>query len=285
MGQLRDRMDQDLQLGGYSPTTIRNYLDHGKAFARHFMRSPEQMGSEEVRGFLLHLLNERGLSHARYRQAHAALGFLYRVTLRRPIEVESIPRHKCPRRLPTVLSGTEVDALLSAIRNIKYRTVTMTMYSAGLRVSEACRLRVRDIDSRRMLIAVRAGKGNQDRYTMLSQRLLVMLRAYWTLAKPRDFLFIGRAGDGPISTGPIRQGIAKAALDAGLTKKVTPHVLRHSFATHLLEAGTDIRVIQVLLGHHDVSVTAGYTGVSTRHLRGVRSPLDLLDTPEGACLG
>lgn len=285
MGDLRDRMLQDLMLAGYSPSTVRVYLHYARSFAKHFMRSPAEMGQDEVREYLLHLLDVRKLSHDTYRQAHAAIKFLYTVTLDRPVEVQTIPRHRRQRPLPDVLSGTEVDAVLGAVRNPKYRVALMTIYAAGLRVSEACRLRVTDIDSKRRVIHVHLGKGAKDRYVMLSERLLVALRQYWKISHPRDYLFPARHSRNHIDPASVRATLACAASKVNITKKVTPHILRHSFATHLLELGESIRVIQALLGHAHIDATAGYTSVSSQHIQRVRSPFDVLGTAEASVLG
>jgi len=278
MGALRDRMVVDLKLGGYSASTAKIYLLYARRFARHFKRSPAELGEEEIRTFLLHLVEERGVLHSSYRQYRAALKFLYTVTLRRPWTVAGLAPRRKNHPLPVVLSGEEVTALLSAVGNIKYRAVIMTTYAAGLRILEACRLRVGDIDSKRMILCVRAGKGRRDRYVMLSERLLVFLRVYWKIARPKDRLFPGRTKDGHVSPESVRAVFKKARHRAGITKDVTPHTLRHSFATHLLEAGTDIAVIQALLGHRSIQTTSLYTHVSTRHLARTRSPLDLLES-------
>ena len=265
MGQLRDRMVEDLKLSGYSPATAEVYLHYGKAFAKHFRRSPSEMGEKEIRAFLLHLLEVRRLSHASYRQCYAALKFMYRVTLKRPFEVESIPRPRKVRHLPNVLSGTEVEALLAAFDKPKYRSVAMVMYSAGLRISEACRLKIGDIDSKRMLLQVRQGKGGQDRSVMLSRRLLENLRRYWKQERPSEYLFPSRRAP-HLCPASVRQVMRRAAQKAGLRKRVHPHLLRHSFATHLVEMGTDVTVIQALLGHRYLKATTCYTQVSRRHI-------------------
>jgi site-specific recombinase XerD len=276
-------MVQDLRLAGLSPTTSRIYLHYAKDFTRHFMRSPSKMGEREIRSFLLHLLDERKLSHNSYRQCYAALKFLYEVTLGRSFEVASIPRHRGTPRLPIVLSGTEVERLLGAFHSPKHRTISMVMYAGGLRVSEACSLQVADIDSKRMLIHVREGKGGHQRCVMLSTRLLSALRTYWRQGRPLEFLFPGKSGH--LGPEAVRTAVRRAAADAGLRKRVSPHVLRHSFATHLLETGTDLRVVQALLGHRHLQMTARYTKISTRHLQRIRSPLDLLGRPDGKVLG
>jgi len=284
MGRLRDRMVQDLKLAGYSPSTQRIYLLYATKFAQHFRRSPEILGEREIRRYFLHLLDERQVSHDTYRQAYSALKFLYTVTLKRPFELPCFPRKRGPRPLPDVLSGTEVRRLFENFRGAKYRMAAMTLYGAGLRVSEACRLRPGDIDSRRMLIHVRLGKGRKDRMVTLSRRLLDSLRVYWRAHRPEDYLFPGKVG-GHVSTEAVRTAVHGAARDAGLRKRVTPHLLRHSFATHLLETGTDIAVIQALLGHNQVQTTTHYTKISAGLISRVRIPLDLLEKPEGRVLG
>ena len=286
MGKLRDRMVQDLKLAGYSPVTARVYLQWITAFTRHFMRSPDEMGEEEIRSYLLHLLDERKLSHSSYRQAYAALKFLYTTTLKRPFEVHWIPRRRRqPRPLPKVLAGSEVRAVIRAIVDFKYQVLVMAIYGAGLRVTEACRLRVDDIDALRMLMHVRHGKGGKDRYVMLSERLLQALRQYWKKQRPGDLFFPGATELGHLSPESVRRVLRLAAAKAGLEKNVTPHLLRHSFATHLLETGTDLAIIQALLGHRYLESTAGYTHISSRVLRRVQSPLDVLGTPAGQLLG
>jgi integrase/recombinase XerD len=285
MGLLRDRMQQDLKLSGYSPSTCKIYLIYARLFAKFHMRSPAEMSEPEIREFLLHLIEERKISRPTFRQVRAGLTFLYTVTLRRPAEVDhlAIPRRQV--RLPEVLSGTEVAALLAAVRNPKYHGLLMTMYAAGLRVAEACRLRPEDLDSKRMVILVRGGKGGRDRYTMLSERLLVFLRDYWRKTRPQGWLFPSRAGTQHVTPDAVRLVFRSALRAAGITKQVTPHVLRHSFATHLLETGVDITVVQTLLGHASVRATQVYTHISVEHLGRTRSPLDLLGTPDSSVLG
>ena len=285
MGQLRNRMAEDLTLAGYSPSTHRIYLHYAKSFAKHFMRSPDNMGEEEIRTFLLYLLEERKLSHNSYRQCHAALKFLYSVTLRRAFEIETIPRRRGKRLLPTVLSGSEVQRLLESFTKDKYRTLVMTIYAAGLRISEACRLRIADIDSKRMVIHLHEAKGGKDRYVMLSRVLLDALREFFRRHRPRDFLFEGNGRSGHVSPETVRSSLRRAGKKAGIAKDLTPHMLRHSFATHLMELGVNLRVIQTLLGHQHITMTSRYTSVSTRHLQSIQSPLDVLTTPRGKILG
>jgi integrase/recombinase XerD len=285
MGQLRDRMIEDLRLAGYSASTRRIYLLYARKFSQHFGHSPEVLGETELRRYFLHLLDERKLSHDAYRQAYSALKFLYTVTLKRRFEVPCLPRHRSPHPLPKVLSGSEVRRLLATFSSHKYRLVAMTLYGAGLRVSEACRLRCRDIDSRRMLIHVQDGKGHRDRFVTLSRKLLEMLRVYWRVHRPLDYLFPGKAFEGHVSPDSVREAVRLAARDAGITKRVTPHLLRHCFATHLLETGTDIAVIRALLGHKDIRATTRYTSIGMRVIGRVRVPLGLLEAPEARILG
>ena len=284
MGQLRDRVEADLRLGGYSPGTIKIYLIYASQFAKHFGRSPVEMGDNEIRTFLLHLVEVRRVSSETYRQARAALKFLYEVTLKRPVEVVHLPTRRHPRRLPLILSGTEVALLLETVRNDKHRTILMAMYGAGLRIYEACRLRPESIDAKRRLLRIR-GKGNRDRYTVLSNRLLQELRAYWRRHQPEGWLFPGRGWQKPITPDAVRLVFKQALKDAGIRKDVTPHVLRHSFATHLVETGTDVAVVQALLGHGSLRATEAYMHVRVEHAEKIRSPLDLLGTPDGRVLG
>ncbi len=285
MGQLRDRMDADLRLAGYSPATRKIYLLYARLFVKHLKRSPETMGEREVRAYLLHLIEERKASRETLRQVRAALTFLYSVTLRRPVEVAYLPVMRRQHRLPTVLSGTEVNALLEATTSPKYRALLMTLYASGLRITEACKLRPEDIDSKRMVIHVRNGKGDRDRYTVLSARLLDYLREYWRTLRPAQWLFPGVKSDRCTSPDTVRAVFHRARVQAGIRKQVSPHVLRHSFATHLIECGTDVTVIQALLGHKSIRVTERYTHISVDVISRTKSPLDVLDTPQAAILG
>jgi site-specific recombinase XerD len=278
MGQVRDRMAVDLRLRGLSPETQRRYLHCAERFVTHHRRSPTRLGEAEIRAFLDHLVREQRVSRSTLRVYVAAIQFLYRVTLDRPVAVRRIlfPRPD-GARLPEILSPAEVERLLDAVRRPKHRAMLMTMYGAGLRVSELCALLPTDIDSQRMVIRVRAGKGDHDRYVMLSPRLLATLRAYWRQRPPRGpYLFPSPRPDKPLSRMAVFRVVRVAARRAGLHKRVNPHMLRHCFATHLLEAGTDIRVIQVLLGHHSIRTTARYLLVSRTHVATVTSPLDAL---------
>ena len=277
MTPLRRRMIEDLILRNLSSGTIQAYIQCVARFARHFGCSPERLGVEQVRAFLLHLRTERRVSMSHYNQTRCALRFFYGITLGRDDVAQSIAPAKQPRTLPVVLSADEVARFFAAITNIKHRAILMTAYAAGLRVSEVVNLRVSDIDSQRMVIRIDQGKGQKDRYTMLSPQLLEVLRAYWKAVRPKGILFPGAIADRPITTGSVRQACYQAREVSGLTKRVVIHTLRHSFATHLLEAGTDLRVIQVLLGHRSLNTTAQYVHVATASLPSVKSPLDRLD--------
>ena len=285
MGQLRDRMETDLKLGGYSPSTRKIYLLYARRFAKHHMRSPAEMGEAEIRQYLLHMVEEKKISRETYRQIRAALIFLYTITLKRQTEVEHLPVRRKKVKLPVVLSGTEVKLLLDAIRVDKYRAFVMAQYAGGLRISEACRLRAEDIDSKRMVIHIRAGKGGRDRYTVLSDRFLAYLRGYWRTHRPTEWLFAGKTVVGHACPNTVRNVFHAAVASAGISKKITPHVLRHCFATHLMESGVDIAVIQTLLGHGSLRATEVYTHVSVEHIGRVKSPLDLLGTPAAKPLG
>ena len=278
MGELRDRMAVDLRLRGMSPVTQRMYLGCAERFVAFHGRSPKRLGEKEVRAFLDHLVREKRVARSTHAVYVAAIHFLYRNTLDRPGEVQRIPYpRRVSERLPEILSPSEVEQLLGAVRSLKHRAMVMVAYGAGLRVSEVLSLTAADIDSKRMLIHVRAGKGDKDRYVMLSARLLATLRAYWRQRPSRDeYLFPSPRPGQPLSRKAMWHVLRRAGRRARLRKRVTPHVLRHSFATHLLEAGTDIRVIQVLLGHRSVHTTARYLLVSRKHVGTVKSPLDAL---------
>lgn len=280
MGQLRDQMDGDLRLKGYSAATRYHYLRCARSVAAHYRKSPAVLGETEIRAFLLHLIDERQAKPATVRMYVAALKFLYGITLRRPEVVARIPWPQVPEHLPDILTAAEIVQLLHAVHSLKHRVVLMIAYGAGLRISEVCSLEVGDIDSQRMVIHVRDGKGAKDRYVMLSERLLAVLREYWRLTTPpSSFLFPGKRGAPHLQPTTVQRMLQKVVITCGLSKRVTPHVLRHCFATHLLEAGTDVRTIQHLLGHSSIRTTARYTQISTRQIGQTRSPLDTLDLP------
>jgi integrase/recombinase XerD len=286
MGQLREKMEADLKIGGYSRSTQKIYIYYAKKYAGYFMRCPAEMGALEVRLFLLHFVENRKASRSTVKQVRAALKFLYTVTLNRPVEVQWLPTPRRSRRLPVILSGAETALFLASVQKEKYRAVLTAIYAGGLRISEACRLRPSDIDSKRMVITVR-GKGGKERLTMLSTRLLECLRSYWKKERPaRDgWLFPGNTKDGHISQEATRRVFHKGVAASGISKKVTPHSLRHSFATHLIESGVDVTVVQALLGHSSISTTQIYTHVSADQIASTRSPLDLLGTPAARPLG
>lgn len=285
MGELCQRMTEDLKLKNYAKGTRDEYLRCARRFVGFHMRSPSEMGEREIRDFLL-ALAFRQASPEVLKMHVAGLKFLYATTLRRPEEVVALPWPKVPHRLPDILSGTEVDALIGAVEPLAYRAVVMTAYGTGLRIREACSLRTDDIDSKRRLIHVRDGKRGRDRYVMLPDRLLVFLRQYWQQVRPaKPFLFPGGKHGRPVTPAPVRAALKKALRKAGIKKHVTLHSLRHSFATHLLEAGTDIRVVQALLGHTSIRSTVRYTQVSRKHVGRVASPLDLLGKKTGRVLG
>jgi len=277
MGALRRRMEEDLKLKGFSPCTRKIYLLYCRKFAAHYRRSPEHLGEAEIRKFLLHLIQIEQVSYATYRQILAALKFLYTVTLNREWEVGRIPYPKHQKgKLPGVLNTDQLLALLQALRSPKHRAILTSCYAAGLRIGEACRLHVDDLDSSRMVIRVRQGKGCKERYTLLSRRLLEMLRCYWRIYRPTDWLFPGLTEAGHISPDTVRQVFRKARDEAGIGRWCTPHSLRHAFATHLLDSGTDLVVIQALLGHTSIKTTSVYTHVTIEHMQKTASPLDHL---------
>ena len=281
MTALRRRMIEDMTLRNLAPHTIQVYVERVATFARYFNVSPQRLGPEQIRAYLLYLVQERHVSWSYFNQARCALQFLYRVTLGKDWVVEAVACPKQQKKLPIVLSLDELVQFFKAVTNLKHRAILMTTYAAGLRLSEVCHLRVDDIDSQRMVIRIRQAKGHKDRYVMLSPRLLAILRQYWKAVRPRHYLFPGADPDRPINPRTVQEACKAALLASGLKKKVSVHTLRHSFATHLLEAGTDLRTIQILLGHQNLSTTARYLHVSTAALKATHSPLDALDLSSG----
>jgi len=272
---LRRRMIDDMTIRNLSPATQRSYLHAVSKFSRHFGRSPDTLGLEEVRDFQVHLVS-KGVSWGSLNQVVCALLFFYGVTLGEATIPERIPYARTPRKLPVVLSADEVARFLEAVSGLRSRAALTTAYAAGLRASEVAGLLIEDIDSDRGVIRVRHGKGAKDRDVMLSPQLLGILRTYWRLARPRRFLFPGRDEGRSINPTVLHAACRSAAKAAGLAKRVTLHTLRHSFATHLLENGADIRIIQALLGHANLSSTARYTHVASHTIRATPSPLDRL---------
>ena len=272
---LRRRMLEDMTVRNLSPATQQSYIYAVAKFSRHFHRSPERLDAEDVRAYQLHLIAQRR-SWSHINQTVSALRFFYGVTLGRPDANERIVAAREPQRLPVVLSGEEVVRFLEAVPVLRNRVALTTAYGAGLRVAEVAALETAAIDSSRMLIRIVEGKGGKDRYVMLSPQLLQILRTYWRLARPGRWLFPGQDPAQPVSVATLQEACREAARRAELGKPVTVHTLRHSFATHLLEAGTDIRIIQALLGHARLSTTARYTQVATHLIADTASPLDRL---------
>jgi integrase/recombinase XerD len=280
MTALRQRMLEDMRVRNLSPHTQSSYVLQVSLFARHFKRSPELLGPEEIRAWQVHLIDERKLSPASIKVSVSALRFLYKVTLGRPWSFDDvIPAPRSQRRLPVVLSPEEVRHFLGCIEDTKHHAILTTCYAAGLRISEAVHLRVGAIDSRRMVIRVEQGKGRKDRHVMLSPSLLETLRSYWRSVQTRDWLFPGDRPGRPITRDAVGDACHKAHRLSGLTKPVTPHSLRHAFAVHLLEAGTDVRTIQLLLGHRGLATTARYLHIATSTVCATASPFDLLPRP------
>lgn len=281
MTRLRKMMLEELQRRNYSDRTTRYYLQAVAAFAQHCGRPPDKLGPDELRSYQAYLLKERKLAVGTVIARVAALRFFFVRTLKRHEFREDLPYPKKQRRLPTVLSLDEVARLIDAAGNLTQRALLMILYGTGMRRLEASLLKVSDIDSRRMLIRVQRGKGGHSRDLPLSPALLETLRAYWRWKKPQTYLFPSSGGhrgpDKPISDKTVWYACTEAARHAGITKRVTPHTLRHSWATHLLETGTDLRTIQVLLGHGDLETTAKYLHLSRRHLQAVTNPLDHLE--------
>ena len=280
MTSLRQRMLEDMQVRRLSPFTQRAYVGTVARFARYFDRSPERLGPEQIRTYQVYLATERRLATSSLLVAVAALRFLYRVTLRKRWSFDDvIPAPKKPQSLPVVLSPQEVVQFLDAVKAAKHRAILTTCYASGLRISEAVRLTVSAIDSERMVLRITKGKGQKDRYVMLSPKLLAVLRAWWKVERPRHWLFPGERPEAPITRSAVQIACRIASRRARLVKAVTPHSLRHAFAVHLLEAGTDLRTIQLLLGHRSLQTTARYLRVATTKVCSTTSPLDLLPRP------
>lgn len=276
MTSLRKRMTEDLRLRNYSPKTIDAYTHNVAAFAKHFGKSPHQLSAQHIRQYQIFLVEKKKVAWGTFNQTVCALRFFYRVTLGNKDIIEQIPFPRQEKTLPVVLSTTELSAFFSAVGNLKYRTVLMTMYAAGLRVSEALGLRISDIDSNRKLIRVRQGKGKRDRYVLLSPTLLAHLRQYWKAYKPKSWLFPGRLPNHYLSPASVQKACPAARVKARINKPITTHTMRHCFATHMLEAGTDLRKIQLLLGHGSLNTTAIYLHVATRTLKATKKSMDLL---------
>ena len=277
---LRRRMIDDMKIRNLSPLTQASYLQQVTQFACYFGKSPDLLGPEDIRIYQIYLTNEKKLAPASIHVAIAALRFFYKVTLKKDwIFQEILPLPKKPQKLPLILSPEEVLHFLPCVQQLNHRVILTSCYAAGLRISEAVRLKAPTIDSKRMVIRVEQGKGQKDRYVMLSARLLEILREYWKATRPKDWLFPGDKPAQPISRNTVEQACTKAHQLSGLTKPVTPHSLRHAFAVHLLESGTDVRTIQLLLGHRSLATTARYLRIATTKVCSTSSPLDLLPRP------
>ena len=276
MTPLRQRFIEDMQLRGLAPTTQRSYIHHVAEFAKFYNQSPESLDLEAIRQYEIHLLNERKLSPESVNTFISSVQFLYTVTLEMPWGKACFPRVRVAEKLPVVLDPEEVAGFFDFIPSLKYRAALMLCYGAGLRIAEAAAVKVSDIDSKRMVIRVEQGKGKKDRYVMLSPRLLCLLRRYFRAARPRIWMFPSWRENRHLSPSSLSQACRDASKQCGLAKRITAHTLRHSFATHLLENGTDTRVIQVLLGHSRIDTTARYTRVAAHVIAGTPSPLDSL---------
>jgi integrase/recombinase XerD len=279
MTPLRRRMIEDMEIRNFAHNTQLSYLQQVSSFAKYFQRSPELLGPDDIRAYQVHVTSERKLAPGSLSIIASALRFLYKVTLRCEWVDTEIPLPKAPFKLPIILSREEVAHFLESIGSLKHRMILMTAYAAGLRVTEATRLKITDIDSQRMMIRVEQGKGANDRYVMLSPQLLEFLRAYWRAAHPAEWLFPGDIPGRPISRYAVEQACQKAHRVSGIKKPITPHSLRHGFAAHLLESGTDVRRIQLLMGHRSLATTARYLKVATTTVCATTSPFDLLPRP------
>jgi site-specific recombinase XerD len=271
-------MLEELQRRNYSQTTVNSYLKIVESFAKHFGRSPDQLGPEQIRTYQVYLLNERKLGVRTVGHCTAALRFFFCKTLKRAYPIDEVPYPKAPRRLPIILTREEAVRLIDSASNLFHRAMLITLYSTGMRRAELCRLKVADIDSTRMLIHIRQGKGGKDRDVPLSPKALETLREYWRWMQPKTYLFPGTVNgsraDKPITPKVLWEACREAAQRAGITKAVRPHLLRHSFATHLVEGGADLPTVQALLGHTDLKPTSIYLHLSERHLRSAGTPID-----------
>jgi integrase/recombinase XerD len=276
MTPLRQRMTEDMRIRNFSPVTIKLYIDAVARFAKFFHKSPASLGPDEVRTYQVYLIQEKKASWSAFNIAVSALKFLYTVSLEKDWAFKKIPYAKKPKTKPVILSMEEVGSFILTLINLKHRVLAMLAYSTGMRISEVLHLRVSDIDSKRMMIRVEQGKGQKDRYVPLPPTLLQWLRIYWKTARPTSYLFPGRVPGMPLTRESVHKAIACARKAAGISKNINPRMLRHSFATHLLESGTNIRIIQALLGHRSLNTTAIYTTISSATIHAASSPLELL---------
>jgi integrase/recombinase XerD len=280
---LRKMMLEELQRRNYAQSTVEAYVSALRDFAGYFKRPPDQLGPDHIRQFQLYLLRDRKLATNTVKQRMAAIQFFFARTLKRPYLRGDFPYPKSPQRLPAILSQEEVTRLIDSASNLSHRAMLMILYSTGVRRSELVHIKVSDIDSERMVIHIRQGKGSKDRDVPLSSKLLDTLREYWRWAKPKTYLFPGQSGgDVPLTTKAVWHACQDAVHRAGIPKRISPHSLRHSYATHLLESGADLRTIQLLLGHADIKHTTVYLHLSQRHLHAVTNPLDTLTVTDAA---
>ena len=277
MGVLRDQMIRELRLRRYARATQKAYLEAVVGLTKHFRISPDQLSARQVQDYLLYLMLERKLHWNTVNAICSGLTFFYTQTLKRPDVAMAMPLRRTPRQLPEILSGEELQALFAAADNRQHRALLMTTYGGGLRVSEVIKLRPRDIDSQRMMMRVVAGKRAKDRYTLLSVRLLEELRTYWRAYRPLTWLFPARRPEKPFNDDKAREIFNRAKAKAGIRKDGSIHLLRHCFATHLLEAGVDLRTIQILMGHASINSTVWYLHLTRKKLDATQNPLDLLD--------
>lgn len=276
---LRQRMIDDMTVRNLAPNTMTAYLKQVSYFSQHFGRSPARLGPEEIRSYQIYLAKEKEASVSTRTVAVSALRFLYTVTLKQDQVIEMIPAPKNESRLPVILSSGEVLRLLEAAPSFTHHVIFSTMYGTGMRISEALHLRIPNLDSQRMIIQIEQGKGRKDRYVPLSPKLLELLRTYWRKERPQEWLFPGQDPHQPLGRKAVADAVKRASERAGLTKELSPHSFRHAYAVHLLEAGTDVRTIQLLLGHRSLATTARYLRLATTKVCATTSPLDLLPYP------
>ncbi|WP_125006661.1 site-specific tyrosine recombinase/integron integrase [Clostridium tagluense] len=276
MSELREKMKMDMELRGYSPMTIKSYINHVSNFAKFYNKSPKYLGEKEICDYLHYCIIKKKLSEGTVNYINSSLKFFYTKTLNRYWNSDKIARMKEPSKLPPVLSPDEVKSIFDVTENLKHKAILMTVYSAGLRVSEVCNLKITDIDSKNMQILIREGKGKKDRYSLLSKSNLEILREYWSRYHPTEYLFSGKGRTDSISPRSVQKMLEKSIKKTKITKHATVHTLRHSFATHLLDAGTDICYIQRLLGHTRITTTTIYLHLRRMDLLNIKSPLDIL---------
>ncbi len=276
MTELRTKMIRDLEINGLSKSTQTAYIRHIKELAKFHKKSPDELSLEDLYQFQYYMKKEKNYSYSYYNQAVCALKFLYGFTLKKDWNIHQIPYQKRSKKLPLILSKEEIFELLRVIDSKRDKTIVCLLYSAGMRVSELVNLKVSDLDSKRMVINIHQGKGRKDRMVMLAENLLEILKQYWLESRPETYLFPGKVPGNPLTREAINNLLKKYASKAGITKNVSPHTMRHSFATHMLEDGANIRIIQFLLGHRNVKTTTIYTHIAKNYINDTPSPLDTL---------